>query len=857
MTGTREGKGYEELTSWANDQDHWLRGVVAEVVETHRPLGEERVDVYYQALLREKDLEEGDVVKIPTVDVTPGALPGEPPLKLVSLSDVENVNALKTGQRIEFNPRLTVLFGENGAGKTGYVRVLKMVGAVRTAEAILPDVRDSDGADQTPKATIRYRLGDEEPSSVAWEGERGVRHLVRVDAFDSASVDVHVDGQLEFVYTPGEVAVFGYVHECIKSVKALLDASTKEKRPKGNPFLERVSREGAFYNTIETLGEATDLAPLELAARITDEEVAAKSKLEEQVRALSPGGAAAKLEVARTEKELWERIGDNVRLGVEFQSDDYSTKRSAVASARDAEKAWSESLLREVPIPGVGKELWRAFVEAGDSYIEAEVDSHYPKEGSQCVYCLQPLESAAIELVGKFRKYVRGEKRAAVRAAEGELAAVRERLDGLDTGRLESDLARKLETALDAKKEPLEKAADCVRLLAALHQSVKAGEDISESVDKARLAEVVQVAGEYTQTNTELVASLESQVKEREALLKEAEDNLRELNDRVALRELLPRIRQRVVDAKWASKSATIASRLKSTEKALTNLMKTVSAELLNDDFQAAFSAECEALRAPPVTLKFPGKDAQPARAKSLAAKVGLRKVLSEGEQKVIALADFLAEADLRKSSAPIVFDDPVTSLDYRRVDHVVKRILELSTTRQVVVFTHNIMFTMKLLEPFEKKRAQVSYFDVRDEEGERGIVSPGECPQVDTWKERSKRMKERIAWAKDEKVFEKRKLFVVSGYDTLRGACELVVEEFMLKKVVQSYRPNVMVGKLTELDLDKLQAERAKLAELFHKCCRITEAHKQPEETRNVVTKLEDLESDWESLKAIQKQFG
>jgi wobble nucleotide-excising tRNase len=44
--------------------------------------------------------------------------------------------------------------------------------------------------------------------------------------------------------------------------------------------------------------------------------------------------------------------------------------------------------------------------------------------------------------------------------------------------------------------------------------------------------------------------------------------------------------------------------------------------------------------------------------------------VLSEGE-KVIALADFLAEASL-KPAAPVIFDDPINSLDYKRLaDHI------------------------------------------------------------------------------------------------------------------------------------------------------------------------------------------
>jgi wobble nucleotide-excising tRNase len=49
---------------------------------------------------------------------------------------------------------------------------------------------------------------------------------------------------------------------------------------------------------------------------------------------------------------------------------------------------------------------------------------------------------------------------------------------------------------------------------------------------------------------------------------------------------------------------------------------------------------------------------------KSLAPRHRLSAILSEGEQKVIALADFLAESTLRGSASPIVLDDLVTSLD-------------------------------------------------------------------------------------------------------------------------------------------------------------------------------------------------
>jgi len=51
---------------------------------------------------------------------------------------------------------LTVLFGENAAGKTGYVRVLKRLAWVRSAQAIVGNVHNAAAA--KPHATLDYQL---------------------------------------------------------------------------------------------------------------------------------------------------------------------------------------------------------------------------------------------------------------------------------------------------------------------------------------------------------------------------------------------------------------------------------------------------------------------------------------------------------------------------------------------------------------------------------------------------------------------------------------------------------------------------------------------------------------------------
>ena len=79
-------------------------------------------------------------------------------------------------------------------------------------------------------------------------------------------------------------------------------------------------------------------------------------------------------------------------------------------------------------------------------------------------------------------------------------------------------------------------------------------------------------------------------------------------------------------------------------------------------------------------------------------AKIGIRivndlavdSVLSEAELKCVSLSLFLAECELMAVPQPIIFDDPVNSLDAVIIQAFANRIHDLSC--EVVVFTHNIL---------------------------------------------------------------------------------------------------------------------------------------------------------------------
>ena len=68
-----------------------------------------------------------------------------------------------------FGPRLTVVYGDNAAGKTGYIRILKSACRARGAEQILGNVTGSS-APRTPSVAIKYFVGDD-PEAKEWSGD--------------------------------------------------------------------------------------------------------------------------------------------------------------------------------------------------------------------------------------------------------------------------------------------------------------------------------------------------------------------------------------------------------------------------------------------------------------------------------------------------------------------------------------------------------------------------------------------------------------------------------------------------------------------------------------------------------------
>ncbi len=845
------------LVDWANGQDAWVRFIVGEALATRQPLGGSQVDSAYEYLLVEKDLAPGDEPSVPLLKVISRNGESVQKLELLRLADLAGVNALCPGQEVVFSTQLTVLFGENAAGKSGYVRVLKRLAAVRSQEEVLPNLLGAAAA-KHQRASIKFALDGKE-DTFEWKGESGVAPFTRINAFDAKAVAVHLDEDLTYTYTPRDLALFRITHEAIEAVKGRLEEQRKRVAPQGNPFVSLFARGTKVYSKIETLGPQTDLADLKRLAQVTDGESGQLPELRAKVDALKSQSGKLRLEVVKGDLDLFKRAGLISATLAAFDWNAYAERITAVNAARSRHEDATVNAFKGLTIPGMLSAEWRRFIEAGEAYIRSTGRDGYPAEGVPCTYCNQPLESAAVSLVRKYRDFTNNQLKQEATRAQAALESFAQPVLKLPLAEVSGDVSRRVAAMSGPVPQVFSQVQQLFDAAGPFREALSQGEAIPEParVTVAELAPLVAAATREGVTQAaDLVKSLTAEAGEREKVLAQLSGQLADLEARLRLKELIRQIEEYVTNAKWAASAERLGAGFGGLLRSLTTVAKSASEELVNQDFERLFHEECGALHAPLVKLEFPGREGQPKRRKSLVPKHALSEILSEGEQKVIALADFLAEAAMPQTTAPVIFDDPVTSLDYKRLQHVVDRIVRLSAERQVIVFTHNIWFTAELLNRFEKTPANCRYYEVSNEDRVPGKVEALQHPRWDTPAQIAKQIQARIQTAEKQTGVVREDL-IRGAWGQIRSWCEAFIEKEVLADVTARYRPHVRMTALPNIKPALLNETVATVLPIFEKACRITDAHSQPLETLCVKPVLEELKEDWATLLAERKKYS
>ena len=144
-----------------------------------------------------------------------------PPVSLVSIFHHRGVNALAKGQTLKFAPNLTVVYGDNAAGKTGYIRILKSACRARRQEIILGNVV-SGTTPLAPAVAIKYQVGTEHDPR-EWAGQGEDEFISRVSVFDAQCAAVYLTEKTDVAFRPFGLDLFDKLVRACKAVRAQLE----------------------------------------------------------------------------------------------------------------------------------------------------------------------------------------------------------------------------------------------------------------------------------------------------------------------------------------------------------------------------------------------------------------------------------------------------------------------------------------------------------------------------------------------------------------------------------------------------------------------------------------------------------
>lgn len=834
------------LSEWANASDEWVRYIVRHVLVGAGPLSSDEAAGAYSLFRQEKAFDGRELPTeepLATLDAEDETIE---PLTLTSMSQVVGVNALVEGGVIEPHAGLTILFGENGTGKTGYSRIFKALAASRTADVILGNIEAT--APKAQSALIEYTLGSE-AKTYTWTGTQGVAPFTRMSIFDSPSVSFHIDDDLEYVYVPAALALFNHVIAGIKSVQAAIDGSVKELRSGPTGLLSRFPRTATVYPLIETLGASTDLEHLKSLTDTSADVDTRIAGLRRTVAALEADTISAEIKLQQRVERILKQASDAAMTVAGFNVDDYNSERDVLHGLQKDYRSFRTALFEAADLPADPDDTWSAFITAGEAYQShlIELDAH---DVSRCLYCRQPLNESARALISKYSEYLADKITADITASEARIDAHSEPIISLRVSDATAFAAEYADT--EDKPQYRFELDRTLATVATLIDRLRAQSAVESTLTEHATVDALALAASLT-TTANYLDDLKGQAATRLETLATKKKELVEMEAGAELAKSWALIEAYVRDAKQADRLTLLAKPMPGLLRAVTGLAKTASDQMINESFDTLFSEECVALRAPTLDIEFVGRQGRAQRRKVLTGKHKPSTVLSEGEQKVLAMADFLAEARLAGITAPVIFDDPVSSLDHRRINEVAQRVTLLTETTQVIVFTHDIFFASTLLALMETSK-RCAYFHITDEEG-KGKITRATGPRWDSLNNIKKNINETIQAAGSQDG-DARAALVRTGYDWVRAWCEVFTETELLQGVTQRYQPNVRMTNLPKIKSEALPTAIETVNRIFEDACRYIDGHSQPLPTLGVSPTLAGLEAHWAELTTARTTY-
>lgn len=829
---------WDELNVWGKSLADWQRYIISHAVRDGT-LADARIDEAYRLFLRDKKLDHGDE-DLPDVpaSVTGRAAAEGTPLTLLAIKSLKNVNAIPEESQFTFGPQLTVIYGHNGAGKSGFARILSCACFSRSSPKVIRNIYNDEAPDTPATAQFVVDRGNGFDEDITFTDGDEHHDLKRVSVFDSSVARIHLAKENELGFQPAGFDVFDEAMRAIGLITKRLEADINAKsRP--NKFDQLFADPGPVAEKIAALKTNSDIVELRTLASFGDaekERLNEVARQEQELVAKSPIETLKALATAKTDIEaLQNKVADLASsLGDAACDKARRLLDRQKAALLEAVKAGSETV-DHPQLSQTGSADWDNFLLAGRTLGQAEGDA-YPAEGDPCLLCHRPLDAPSASLISRMWGYLDHEARMAAVVADDELNSYAAQLKALDCAllpsesRIRADLS-KINPALVGEIDAASATFSARRnaIVAVLEKGVT---DELPSGDVARPDEALAKAlGEIGEQDTAL---REGNFDELLAKLKVERITLRQ---RQVLSKNIDDVISFVEDLAWIEK----AGQSRPNSRFVTDRQKVVFEKLIEGSYKERLRDECAKLDCS-LPFEFKARGSAGKTLRGLKAKGGYKPddIFSEGEQRALSLADFLTEVNLNPTSAAVVLDDPVTSLDHQRKRAIAKRLAEEASVRQVIVFTHDLVFLTLLSDKAEAAGCEITNHWVQRLEGVPGCVKIEDTPANNRAYRKATKAKECLAEAKKVSGNDRMRL-VKEGAGALRRTLEVVVERDLLKQTVQRWDEQIRLGAVKKIVWSDELADE--IVALQDETSRLLEGHSNSDEFAAEMPDVDELE--------------
>ncbi len=799
-----------EIKHWANSLPYWEQ-VTLDRILSGASLNNNDYDDLVDYLLDDARLtttpkQHTKLINLATAESS--VLPTPGPIILNRIFNLQNINALIPDQELTFCTQLTAIFGETGSGKSGYARILGCAGFTRGDKVVLPNITkpwddkiirsaDIEVLEDNSIKVIHYKVGDT------------CDELSQCYVFDSTSVHVHLTGSNTFSFSPAGLIILTRLSDTTDKVRKLLhDKIDAYKRP--HDFGDLFQGKTEVTDFIQTLGPNTKIEDFINLASLSTDETKRISQLEFEIATLITR------EVQKQLDKLNQTVTDLEKLMKQLSEIESNLGSKAINDINSAIQQYlkRESLSQNLSIDQfksdyftqIGSESWRNFIASAKTLadLESSTDSQYPRVNDHCLLCRQSLDTDSRDLLLSIWTYLEGDAQLKVDLSHRILSEKRQSLTliSLDFFNDQQVSYRHLKEhdvnllgVVIKYIEECRKRRDLALKMVDVHKKITTSPlPIIETVKIREIIEKLKLESkQLEQQNTD-----DRIIELRQTLLT--------LKHRQILSKNISKVRRYIDNIKWAEQ----ASKVGGDTRHITKKYKELFESLVTKQYLELFESFLQNLRRYiKVKVKTRGQKGKTIKQIVLemdptvdAELATPENVLSEGEKRAVALADFLTEVALDATSSTIILDDPVTSLDLEWKDTIASIMVKESSRRQVILFTHDLPFLYLIKKYSEESNIDIATHWIQRRDDKPGFVFINNSPALEKEYCNPNRARDLYQKATNSSATE-RENYLRLGFGALRTCYEAFIIYELFKGVVLRFDVRVSPGRLKDIKWD------------------------------------------------------